>query len=127
MKDAMTTARRAVVVLLLTLGLLAGCSSAPPALGVVQGELTANLGLVIIGRSNPAPTPGIIEAVEGSKVIATDTAGANGKFSFRLSPGSYGLKVTSLSPPTTCRPSAVVVRASTAVSVQVACDNPLIR
>jgi hypothetical protein len=120
-------ARRAVTgACLVVAGCLTGCSSTPPAIGDVHGVLVVYRGLVIAG-GGPAATSGTIEAVQGSTVVATEVAGTNGKFSFRLSPGSYRLKVTSFPPPMTCRPSHLSVAASTTVSVKVDCENMLVR
>jgi len=114
--------RRAVAGLMVA-GLLVGCSNAPT--GVVHGLLGVHEGG---GLSNAnkylTPIAGAVEAMVGSKVIATVTVPVanRGTFTLRLPPGSYELKALPKYPEQGgCQLAPVRVRANATSSVQVPC------
>jgi len=114
--------RRAVAGLMVA-GLLAGCSNTPT--GVVHGFLGVHEGGGMNNANkNLTPIAGAVEAMQGSKVIATVTVPVanTGTFILRLPPGNYELKAL----PTVrlqggCQLAPVRVRANGTSSVQVPC------
>jgi hypothetical protein len=86
--------RRAAVVLLIAVGLLAGCSSTPQTSAVVHGVLG---GQEVPGMKTLHPPPfvataGVVHVVKGSILVATLKVGTSGRFQFRVPPGAYRLE-----------------------------------
>jgi hypothetical protein len=137
MNHAMTTARRSVVVLLMTLGPLAGCSTSPVTLTTVT--IHGLLGGYEGGGGPPEPSTasgtkpwfvplaGSVQAVQGSTVVATVNVAENGRFLLRLVPGTYRLEgIRSSGDFDKCGPSIIRPRARVAISVTILCSMPSI-
>jgi hypothetical protein len=122
--------RRAVaVVVIMAVGLLAGCSSSSKT-ATVHGLL----GGYLVGGPQAAhprwvPRAGTVQAFQGSTVVAAENVANDGDFSLRLSPGSYLLEGTS-SPPSQlgqpCGPTVIQVKANVTISARVRCVMPSI-
>jgi len=117
---------------MVALALLAGCSTAPENTAVIHGLLLRPmLSNFPVRNHRPLPAAGVVEAAEGSKVVATVSVGGNGKFSLHLPPGSYAIKATStpgFPEGTTCQaPHVVHAKADEAVSVDLVCMYPVAR
>lgn len=113
--------RVAIVVCLVTFGLLAGCSSSPNT-AVIHGVLEKGVaGGPPPGVNTRSPTAGTVEVLQGSKVIATVRAGSSGKFLLRLVPGTYLLTAVGFAGAQWCAPTVVRARANTTASTDVAC------
>ncbi|HXY46018.1 MAG TPA: carboxypeptidase-like regulatory domain-containing protein [Acidimicrobiales bacterium] len=117
------------VVLLVAVGLLAGCTAPPENTAVVHGVLERPmLSDFPVRNRQPLPAAGVVLAAHDSKVVATVSVGTNGRFSLRLPPGNYTLyaRVAGFPRGTTCQAAHVVqAKADQAVSADVFCRYPL--
>jgi len=94
--------RRAVLVaLLMTVGLLAGCTTTdesihtPPISFVPIAGIRGLLVLQLRSQPNivrPMPTAGVVMVFEGTRLVATVATGSSGKYSVHVPSGSYTLE-----------------------------------
>jgi hypothetical protein len=123
--QAVPAYRTVLVAVLMALGLLAGCSSPSPTTAVVHGQLGGYYGGGPRGiHPRFLPLYGTVEAVEGSRVVATVSVSvsSNSTFVLRLAPGTYRLEGRSPGNSDQCGPSVIRLRANGIVSVKVVCD-----
>jgi hypothetical protein len=115
--------------LVIIASMLAGCTSGPSNTAIVHGLLVVPraTGFIPAGTVAVEPTSGVVLVVQGSKVVGRANVGESGKFSFRLTLGSYRLTgtLTPLPPGGKCQQAHVQARANTTVSVNVECHHLL--
>jgi hypothetical protein len=91
-----------LAVLAIITGLMVACGSQPPAAGPPASLVT---GTVAVGPISPVAQPGVpatravprmtVEALRGDQVVATAYTDREGRYEFRLQPGTYLIRAQS--------------------------------